>query len=68
VIFFNKLRYKNILSTGNQFTEIDLRSNKATLIIGANGQGKCLDGDTEIDIEMPEEVWVKYQEFLSRPV
>lgn len=52
MIFFNKLRYKNILSTGNQFTEIDLRSNKATLIIGANGQGKCLDGDTEITVKV----------------
>jgi len=39
-IYFKKVRYKNFLSTGNSFTEIDLDSNKATLIVGENGSGK----------------------------
>ena len=40
MIIFNRIRYKNILSTGNAFTEIDLTRNKTTLIIGENGAGK----------------------------
>jgi DNA repair exonuclease SbcCD ATPase subunit len=39
-IFFRKLRWKNLISTGNQFTEIDLSRNKSTLIVGENGAGK----------------------------
>ena len=39
-ITFNKIRYKNLLSSGNVFTEIDLNKNKTTLISGSNGSGK----------------------------
>jgi DNA repair exonuclease SbcCD ATPase subunit len=39
-INFKKLRYKNILSTGNFFTEIDLNRSTTTLISGGNGSGK----------------------------
>lgn len=39
-IIFQKIRYKNFLSTGNVFTEIDLASKDMTLIIGTNGAGK----------------------------
>ena len=40
MIVFKSLRWKNFLSTGNIFTEIDLFSNKQTLIVGSNGAGK----------------------------
>ena len=40
MILFQKLRYKNFLSTGNHFTEIDFLRNKSTLIVGQNGAGK----------------------------
>ena len=40
MIFFSKVRYKNFLSTGNVFTEIDLGEHATTLIIGENGAGK----------------------------
>ena len=40
MIKFEKLRWKNILSTGNTFTEIDLLRSTNTLIIGHNGAGK----------------------------
>jgi len=40
VIFFSKVRYKNFLSTGNVFTEIDLGAHPTTLIVGENGAGK----------------------------
>jgi DNA repair exonuclease SbcCD ATPase subunit len=39
-IHFKKIRYKNILSTGNIFTEIDLDRSTTTLISGTNGSGK----------------------------
>lgn len=39
-IFFKKLRWKNFISTGNIFTEIDLARSKSTLIVGENGAGK----------------------------
>ena len=40
MIYFKNLRYKNFLSTGNNWTEIKLDSNKSTLIVGQNGAGK----------------------------
>lgn len=40
MILFEKIRWKNFLSTGNHFIEIDLEKNKTTLIIGQNGAGK----------------------------
>ena len=40
MIHFNKIRWKNLLSTGNVWTEINLSETKATLIIGDNGSGK----------------------------
>jgi DNA repair exonuclease SbcCD ATPase subunit len=40
MITFEKIRFKNFLSYGNQFTEIDFQKSKTTLIIGKNGHGK----------------------------
>ena len=40
MIHFNNIRWKNLLSTGNQFTEIQLDKNPSTLIICENGSGK----------------------------
>jgi len=40
LIHFNYVRWKNFLSTGNNFTEIQLDRNSTTLIIGENGAGK----------------------------
>ena len=40
MILFKKIRFKNFLSTGNQFTEFNLTQNTTTLIIGTNGAGK----------------------------
>ena len=39
-IQFNKVKYKNILSVGNQFIEVNLNKSKTTLISGANGTSK----------------------------
>ena len=40
MITFKYVRWKNFLSTGNQFTEIQLDRSPTTLIIGENGAGK----------------------------
>ena len=40
MITFKSVRYKNFLSSGNVFTQIDLDRSKTTLIIGENGAGK----------------------------
>ena len=40
MIVFERIRWKNFLSTGNQFTEINFLETPSTLIIGNNGAGK----------------------------
>ena len=40
MIHFEKLRYKNFLSTGNNFTEIDFEKAPTTLVVGQNSAGK----------------------------
>ena len=62
-ITFKKLRYKNLLSTGNVFTEIDLNKCSTTLLAGKNGNGKssiidaivfCLYGKPHRKINKPQ--------------
>ncbi len=40
MILFKTVRWKNFLSTGNAFSEIQLDASPATLIVGSNGAGK----------------------------
>ena len=40
MIIFKALRWKNFMSTGDKWTEINLTSHKSTLIVGHNGAGK----------------------------
>lgn len=40
MIYFSKIRWKNLLSTGDVWTEINLSKNKLTMINGENGAGK----------------------------
>ena len=40
MIVFKNLKWKNLLSTGNYFTEVKLNENANTLIVGTNGSGK----------------------------
>ena len=40
MIVFEKIRWKNFLSTGNTFTEMTLNESKSQLVIGSNGAGK----------------------------
>ena len=40
MILFEKIQWKNFLSTGNQFTEVEFNTHSTTLIVGQNGAGK----------------------------
>jgi len=40
MIIFKTLRWKNFLSTGNNFSEVDFTKDKTTLVVGQNGAGK----------------------------
>ena len=40
MIIFKSIKYKNFLSSGNSFTEINLNKYKSTLVVGHNGAGK----------------------------
>ena len=48
MITFKNIRWKNLLSTGNQFTEISLNSHTTNIIIGTNGAGKCVCINTKV--------------------
>ena len=70
MINFKKIRYKNLLSSGNKFTSIDLDRSQTTLIVGTNGSGKSTigrglskklgldfyDTDKEIEKEMGQKI------------
>jgi DNA repair exonuclease SbcCD ATPase subunit len=40
MLYFEKMRWKNFLSTGNVFTEIQLNRSPSTVVVGENGAGK----------------------------
>lgn len=66
MIKFQTIRFKNVLSYGNQVTEIRLDKSPTTLISGKNGSGKCLDKSTEIEIEIDDpEILALYEKFVS---
>jgi len=55
MIVFEKVRWKNFLSTGNAFTEVQLNKAPTTLIVGKNGSGKStlLDALTYVLFNKP---------------
>lgn len=66
MLLFKKIRWMNLLSTGNQFTEVLLNKSKSTLILGSNGSGKCVRGSTEIDVEIEDPLTKDlFEEFLK---
>ena len=52
MILFEKISWKNFLSTGNHKITINLNENSTTLIIGSNGTGKStiLDALTFVSV------------------
>jgi len=67
LIKFEKIRWKNFLSTGNRFTEVTLNESRTTLISGSNGHGKCLDPTTNIEINIKDpKTEKKFRDFLKK--
>ena len=65
-INFEKIKFKNFLSSGNTFTEIYLNKNKHTLIVGKNGNGKCVRKSTKIDIKFKNtETENKFKDYIK---
>ena len=63
MIVFEKVRWKNFLSTGDKVTEVELNRSPSTLIVGHNGAGKstlldalsfALFGKPHRDIKKPQ--------------
>jgi len=63
MIIFKSVRWKNFLSTGDKFTEVQLNRSPSTLIVGQNGAGKstlldalsfALFGKAHRDIKKPQ--------------
>ena len=52
MILFEKISWKNFLSTGNHMISVNLNENSTTLIIGSNGTGKStiLDALTFVSV------------------
>lgn len=62
-LIFEKIRFQNYLSVGNNFIEVDLNTHKSTLIVGSNGSGKstvwsafmyCLYGKPYRNVNKPQ--------------
>lgn len=67
MIVFKKITYRNFLSTGNAANAILLNKSHSTLVVGKNGEGKCLLGSTEVEINfLDDDTQKKYEEFLIK--
>lgn len=66
MIVFKSITIKNFLSYGNVPTQFHLNKHPTTLIVGKNGQGKCVDKFTEIDVGfLDEETQLLFADFIS---
>ena len=66
MIKFKSARWRNFLSSGNQDTVIKLDEAATTLILGVNGSGKCLFGNTKIVVCFDKDTEIKFNEFLLK--
>jgi predicted ATP-binding protein involved in virulence len=48
MIIFENIKWKNFLSTGNLYTEIDFKKSNTTIVVGKNGSGKCFSINTKV--------------------
>lgn len=64
------VEFKNIASYGNSIQKIEFDDKGYLfLTVGANGNGKCLDPNTEIEIEIEDEILlIKFQEFQANAI
>ena len=65
-IKFQEIRFQNLFSYGNNLTSIRLDYPRMHLIAGGNGNGKCLNSNTFLDIEITDdEVARDFAKFLD---
>jgi predicted ATP-binding protein involved in virulence len=50
MLVFHKVRYRNFLSSGDHFVEIDLDKHKTNILVGKNGNGKCFCLNSKIKL------------------
>jgi hypothetical protein len=62
-----KLKFRNVGAYGNKEQEIKFSDNGSlNLIVGRNGNGKCVHPDTNIDIEfMDPNLEMEYNNFIK---
>ena len=67
MINFKRIKWRNFLGSGDDWTEIDLNNKTTTLITGRNGSGKSLVKTTKLNIldDDENEVFVKFKYFLN---
>lgn len=66
MIIFEDITYKNFLSVGENAITMNYNDVSSTLIVGENGAGKCLRGNTKIVIDFKtEETKAKFLKFLK---
>jgi len=62
-----QIQFRNFSSYGNQLQSVDFESeNDFYLLVGGNGNGKCLDPNTEIEININDlELMDKFNKFIN---
>lgn len=67
MIKFTKLRWKNFLSYGNYWTEVELDKHPTSLLTGINASGKCLRKNTTIDVSIDDPIIKKkFEDFIKK--
>ena len=68
-IHFQSVRWRNLFSYGDTWTTVQLDRSPSTLVIGKNGHGKCLAGDTTVDVRFKsadvERLFVEFAKSLN---
>ena len=65
MLTIKNIRFKNFMSYGAAWTEVDLIRDQLSVISGRNGGGKCLTGDTHLRVIMDEETYYKFIKFVN---
>lgn len=55
MIHFQNIQWRNFLSYGDYFTEVQLDASKLNLLSATNGIGKCVRASTKVDIDFEDE-------------
>ncbi len=64
-IEFEKIEIKNFQSYGDNPTTFYFNKSSSTLIKGLNKVGKCVRGNTTIDVDMDEDTLKLFKEFMN---